>query len=160
MKQKRSVKLLILCIGLCQLCGLLGAFFTTPAIPGWYASLQKPVFNPPNAVFGPVWTLLYALMGSALYLVIQAVGPEALKRKAILLFGVQLVLNTSWSWLFFGLKNPGLAFADIVLLWAAILASTVYFRRLSRTAFWMFLPYLFWVSFAMLLNFEIWRLNS
>jgi len=160
MKEKRSVKLLIFCVGLCQLCGLLGAFFTTPAIPGWYASLQKPAFNPPNAVFGPVWTILYALMGAALYLVIRAEGPEALRRKAILLFGVQLALNTAWSWLFFGLKNPGLAFADIVLLWAAILASSVYFRRLSRPAFWMFLPYLLWVSFAMLLNFEIWRLNS
>lgn len=160
MKEKRSVKLLILCIGLCQLSGLLGAFFTTPAIPGWYASLQKPFFNPPNAVFGPVWTVLYALMGAALYLVIRAEGPAVLKRKAVFLFGGQLALNTAWSWLFFGLKNPGLAFADIVLLWGAILASAVYFRRLSKPAFWMFLPYLFWVSFAMLLNFEIWRLNS
>lgn len=160
MKEKISVRLLIACIGLCQLCGLLGAFFTMPAIPGWYASLQKPFLNPPNAVFGPVWTVLYALMGASLYLVIRTEGPEALKRTAVFLFGVQLALNTLWSWLFFGLKNPGLALADIVLLWAAILAAMVCFRRLSRPAFWMFLPYLCWVGFAVFLNFEIWRLNS
>lgn len=160
MKETRSVKLLVLCIGLCQLSGLLGAFFTAPAIPGWYASLQKPFFNPPNAVFGPVWTVLYFLMGAALYLVIQAEGAAAIKRKAVSFFGVQLALNAAWSWLFFGLKNPALAFVDIVLLWAMILASAVCFRKLSRLAFWMFMPYLFWVSFAMLLNFEIWRLNS
>lgn len=160
MKEKISVRLLIACIGLCQLCGLLGAFFTMPAIPGWYASLQKPFLNPPNAVFGPVWTVLYALMGASLYLVIRTEGPEALKRTAVFLFGVQLALNTLWSWLFFGLKNPGLALADIVLLWAAILAAMVCFLRLSRPAFWMFLPYLCWVGFAVFLNFEIWRLNS
>lgn len=158
--EKRSLKLLIFCVGICQLCGFLGAFWTLPAIPGWYAALQKPAFNPPNAVFGPVWTILYALMGVALYLVLCSGQRSELRQKAVFFFGLQLVFNAAWSWLFFGLKNPGLAFLDIVLLWGAIFAAAVTFRKISRPAFLLFLPYWIWVSFAALLNFEIWRLNS
>jgi benzodiazapine receptor len=127
--------------------------------PGvWYASLVKPALTPPAWVFGPVWTLLYLMMGIAAWLVWRtqgltgALGPLGL-------FLVQLALNALWSYLFFGLKHPGLAFLDIVALWLAILATLVAFWRAYPAAGLLLLPYLLWVSFATYLNFQFWRLN-
>lgn len=134
------------------------ALFTASAIPTWYATLVKPSFNPPNEVFGPVWTLLYGLMAIAAWLVWQR-PPSQLRSRALLLFWVQLGLNFAWSLLFFGQHLIGLALADIVLLWLAILVTCSLFFRLSKTAGWMLVPYLAWVGFASILNFEIWRLN-
>jgi len=128
-------------------------------MPGeWYAALAKPSWNPPSAVFGPVWSFLYASMGVAAWLVWRQAGFKA-ARTALGLFVAQLVLNASWSWLFFGLHRPGVAFVDIVALWLLILVVTILFWRANRTAGALMLPYLAWVGFASFLNFAVWRLN-
>ena len=143
-----------------QVAGLIGARFTTPQIPTWYASLRKPVFTPPSAVFGPVWTLLFLLMGIALYLVWRrGIGVSEVK-VALIAFGFQLVLNVLWSFLFFGLRSPFWGLVDILALFCAILLTIVLFFRISTTAGILLLPYLLWVSFASILNAAIWRLNT
>lgn len=127
--------------------------------PGpWYDELAKPSWNPPSWVFGPVWTALYVLMGVAAWLVWDRHGRSA--RGALTLFVVQLLFNAAWSAIFFGLQSPGLAFAEILVLWALIVATTVAFWRLRAVAGGLMLPYLAWVSFAAVLNFTIWRLNA
>ncbi|MCX8090813.1 MAG: tryptophan-rich sensory protein [Verrucomicrobiae bacterium] len=132
-----------------------GGFFS----PGeWYASLQKPSWTPPPWVFGPVWTVLYTMMAVAAWLVWRQ-GGFAAQRRPLGLFVIQLALNASWTPLFFGLRRPDLAFAEIVLLWVAIAATLAAFRRVSVTAAWLLVPYLAWVSFAAALNFALWRLN-
>ena len=146
------VVLLILCFAVAGVGGLA----TAPSIPNWYAGLAKPSWTPPGWVFGPVWSVLYLSMAVAAWLVWRrgdAVVP-------MMLFGIQLVFNAAWSWLFFGLHSPGAAFIDIVLLWMAIAATTVVFWRRSTLAGILFVPYLIWVSFAAVLNFAIWRLNG
>lgn len=132
--------------------------FTVPAIPTWYAGLAKPSFNPPNQVFGPVWTLLYTLMAIAAWLVRKR--PDSrLRRAGLIWFGIQLAVNFLWSIVFFRFHQIGLAMAEIVLLWVAVAGTMLLFFRVSKPAGWMFLPYLAWVSFASVLNFAIWRLN-
>ena len=127
--------------------------------PGeWYAGLVKPVLTPPPWVFGPVWTLLYVMMGTAAWLVWRTHGLA----KAIWPLGLflgQLALNALWSYLFFGLQRPGLAFLDIVALWLGILATLLAFWRAYPPAGLLLVPYLLWVSFATYLNFQFWRLN-
>ncbi|MFH1896458.1 MAG: TspO/MBR family protein [bacterium] len=152
---------LVISIIICQLAGIVGAVFTTPAIPTWYASLNKPFFNPPAWVFGPVWTLLYTLMGVAAYLVWKkSFDKLRIKpKKALKLFAVQLALNSLWSIIFFGLKIPFLAFLEILGLGGFIVLTMVEFRKISPRAFWLLLPYLLWVSFASLLNLAIVVLN-
>ena len=128
-------------------------------MPGaWYASLQKPSWNPPGWIFGPVWTALYAMMAVAAWMVWRRGGWEK-QRKPLVIFLAQLILNALWTPLFFGLHRPGLAFAEIVLLWLAIVATIVVFRPVSRAAMLLLVPYLAWVSFAAALNFTLWRLN-
>ena len=137
----------------------LGGLFTASSVGSWYAALRKPVWTPPSGVFGPVWSVLYLLMGVSAWLVWYRHG----LRDAALplaLFVVQLILNAAWSGLFFGLQRPDLAFAEIVLLWGAILATTIAFGRATPGAGWLMLPYLLWVTFAAGLNFAIWRLNA
>ena len=134
------------------------ATFTASEIPTWYSALAKPSFNPPNWIFGPVWTLLYALMAIAAWLVWKRPDSD-LRRPGLQLFGLQLALNFIWSILFFRYHRIGLAFAEVLLLWLAILATMAVFLRVSKAAGWMFTPYLAWVSFASVLNFAIWRLN-
>jgi translocator protein len=137
------------------LAGAFGSLFQ----PGqWFAELAKPTWNPPSWVFGPVWTTLYILMGVAAWLVWRRGGPIA--RGALTLFVVQLVFNAAWSWLFFGLQSPGLAFLDIILLWLLIIVTTIAFWRVRMAAGVLLLPYLAWVTFATALNFAIWRMNS
>ena len=134
---------------------VVGGFFT----PGeWYAQLNKPAWNPPAWVFGPVWTALYLGMAVAAWLVWRR-GGFAGAPVALGLFLAQLVLNGAWSWLFFGLHRPGLALAEILVLWALILATLVAFWAVHRGAGLLFVPYLAWVSFAAFLNFTLWRLN-
>lgn len=162
MKLSNRAKLLI-SLALPQLAGLAGSLFTSSAISGWYVGVIKPSFSPPNWVFGPVWTLLFVLMGVALYLVWRspALLPAARKQKrlALWLFGTQLALNTLWSIIFFGLKSPGGAFGEIIILWLAIMATTVIFAKISKPAAWLMVPYIMWVSFASFLNYTIWQLN-
>lgn len=137
----------------------LGGLATGPAIPDWYQSLEKPAWTPPDAAFGPVWTLLYIAMAVAAWLVWKR-GGWAAHRTALTLWVVQLVLNSLWSILFFGLRNPALALGEIGLLWLAILATLIAFWRVSRPAGWLMVPYLAWVSYASALNFAIWSLNG
>lgn len=146
---------LILSVVLCLCAGAIGGLFTTTGVDSWYASIVKPSFNPPNWVFGPVWTVLYILMGISLYL---AIRKEA-SRLALVTFMVQLGLNTLWSFLFFGLASPLLALICILALWVSILTCIVLFYRTSRTAAYLLIPYLLWVSFATLLNWAILLLN-
>lgn len=148
---------LITSIGLCLAVGAVAGAFTSQAIPAWYASLAKPGFNPPNWVFGPVWTVLYILMGTSLYLVWQ--HTKSLVNAAVIVFFVQLILNFAWSFIFFKLKSPMVALIDIVLLWLAIVASIILFYHVRKTASWLLVPYLAWVSFAAVLNAAIVRLN-
>lgn len=135
---------------------LLGMQFPPDA---WYRALRRPEFAPPDAVFGPVWTLLYAAMAIAAWLVWRW-RREKRVRGALLLYGMQLILNAAWSPLFFGAHWIGAALVDIVVLWAALLATLVLFWRVSRVAGGLLAPYLAWVSFAAVLNFEFWRLNQ
>lgn len=150
---------LVIAIGVSELAGIIGSVFTISAIPTWYAGLVKPALNPPSWIFGPVWTTLYALMGVAFFLVWK----KGLERKevktAFAIFGSQLVLNTFWSIIFFGLHNPFWAFIEIIVLWLAILAATFAFYKISRLAAYLLLPYILWVSFAAYLNYSIWMLN-
>jgi benzodiazapine receptor len=148
------VLFLITCLGTAGL----GAAWTNLSVGDWYATLAKPSWNPPNWVFGPVWTALYVGMAVAAWLVWKRQGRD--RRVPLFVFGVQLVLNAVWSGLFFGMRNPGFAFAEIVLLWLAILATIVAFRQVSTLAALLLAPYLAWVSFAAALNWSIWRLNS
>jgi translocator protein len=128
-------------------------------LPGdWYARLQKPAWNPPNWIFGPVWTALYTIMAVTAWLVWKR-GGFAGQRGALLFFLLQLFFNALWSPLFFGLRNPALAFVDIVLLWLALLATVVAFWKVRPLAGALLVPYLAWVTFASALNFAIWRLN-
>jgi benzodiazapine receptor len=149
---------LICFIFVCMAAGGLGGFVTTPRIPGWYAQLAKPEWTPPNWVFGPVWTLLYLMMAVAGWLVWRQRGIGRAKL-SFGLFAVQLALNSAWTILFFGLRNPGAALVDIIMLWLAILATLVMFFRYSRWAGILLVPYLAWVSFAAVLNLVIWHAN-
>jgi benzodiazapine receptor len=129
-------------------------------MPGeWYASLVKPSWNPPNWIFGPVWSVLYLLMALSAWLVWKEAG-FAGAGAALSLFIFQLVLNGLWSYLFFGLHRPNVAFLDIVALWMSILTVALMFFQVNRTAGYLLLPYLAWVGFAAILNFVLWRLNA
>jgi benzodiazapine receptor len=150
---------LVVSIIICQIAGVIGSIFTTPAIPVWYASLIKPTFTPPNWVFAPVWTGLYLLMGISAFLVWRKGSDNHLVNSALRLFIIQLILNTFWSILFFGLRSPVLGFLEMILLWVAILLTILSFFRASKIAGFLLVPYILWVSFAAILNFSIWRLN-
>lgn len=138
--------------------GAIGSLATIPNIPIWYAALEKPFFNPPNWVFGPVWTLLYILIGISLYLV-WASPAKKTKRTAYTLFGVQIALNTLWSVIFFGMHLPWVAVVVIVALLIAIVATIREFWHYSRLASYVLMPYVAWVSFATVLNISIALLN-
>jgi tryptophan-rich sensory protein len=141
------------------LVGVLSGIATARGVQEWYPTLVKPVFNPPAWVFAPVWTILYLMMGVAVYLVWQRGLNAAGVRTALILFALQLVLNGLWSVLFFGMHSPGLALVEIVVLWVAIGATVLHFWRLTPIAGGLLLPYLAWVSFAVVLNGSIWFLN-
>ncbi len=135
---------------------LLGSAATVPQIPGWYASLAKPPFNPPNWIFAPVWTTLFAMMAYAVFRILRQ---PLEKRGALVAYHVQLALNLLWSCVFFGLNNPLGGILVILPLLAMILATIAAFGRIDRISAWLLWPYLAWVSFATLLNASIWWLN-
>jgi tryptophan-rich sensory protein len=135
----------------------IGSIVTTPNIATWYAGLAKPTWNPPNWIFGPVWTALYISMAVAAWLVWRQGG---LWQWPLALFAIQLALNAAWSWLFFGFHAPGAAFIEVVVLLAAIVATSTAFWRYSLAAGILMVPYLGWVSFASVLNFTIWQMNG
>ena len=148
---------LTICIAICLAVGFVGSFWTTPNLRPWYASLAKPAWTPPNWLFGPVWTALYLTMAVAAWLVWRKDGGTAVPLR---IFLFQLLLNLAWSGIFFKLRLPGAGFAEIVLLWLAILATAIGFWRTVPAAGWLLAPYLFWVSYAAALNVSIWRRNS
>jgi tryptophan-rich sensory protein len=150
---------IVVSIAACELAGIIGSVFTTPSIPGWYAGIAKPSFNPPNWIFGPVWTLLYALMGLAAYLVYEKGFKRPEVKKALAVFAAQLLLNALWSIVFFGAHMILGAAVVIVLLWAMILATILLFTKISKTAAYLLVPYILWVTFAAVLNVSFYVLN-
>ncbi len=151
MKAKEISKLLIAII-VSEAAGGIGALFTTPSIPTWYAQLPKPDWTPPGWVFGPVWTTLFLLMGIAAYIVWMRGWKDREVQLALTVFCAQLVLNVMWSAIFFGLHDVGMAFGEIIVLWAVIFVTMILFFQISRPAGWLLLPYLVWVAFAGVLN--------
>jgi len=147
---------LLLSILICQSAGVIGSFFT---VSTWYLTLNKPFFNPPSWIFSPVWITLYLMMGISLYLIWNRQFKPRQTKIAVTIFGVQLVLNSLWSVIFFGFKLPLLAFVEIIFLWVAILTTIIYFYRISKPASYLLIPYLLWVSFAAVLNFSLVYLN-
>lgn len=149
---------IIISIFIAQSAGIIGSIFTAASVKTWYLAIDKPAWNPPSWVFGPVWVTLYLLMGVAAFFIWEQ-RDLPLAKSALWLYGIQLVLNAFWSILFFGLKNPGLAFAEIVILLVFILATTVLFWRIKPWVGALMIPYIAWVSFATYLNYTIWQLN-
>ena len=158
MKINNTLKLII-AIVVSELAGIIGSVFTIPSITGWYNSLVKPDLAPPNWIFGPVWTMLFVLMGISAALIWRQGLDRQDTRIALGIFIGQLVLNTLWSIIFFGLHSPVGAFVEIIFLWLAILAMIIAFSRISKPAAWLLLPYILWVTFAGYLNYMIWILN-
>lgn len=155
MKSKNKFNLikLVLSIIIAQSAGIIGGIATASSVKGWYLTdLIKPSFNPPSWVFGPVWTTLFTLMGISLYLVWN-------KKNNLFWFWIQLVLNTVWSFLFFGLRSPTLAFYEIIILWLAILMTIIKFWQYNKVSSILLWPYLAWVTFAAYLNYSIMILN-
>ena len=182
MKKFSNSSKLLISILICQLAGVIGSVFTSSSVYGWYESLIKPSIAPPNWIFAPAWIILFFLMGISLYLVwkkewkVKISESERKKiywncfskklwvgswkeENAIMIFALQLFLNIWWSVIFFGLQSPPAAFFEIVALWIAILYTIVNFWRISRKAAYLLIPYIIWVSFAVVLNFLYWQLN-
>ncbi|MFH1565412.1 MAG: TspO/MBR family protein [bacterium] len=154
-----NYKRLAISLALPQLAGAIGSLFTTSAIPNWYANLNKPSFNPPNWIFGPVWITLYILMGISVYLVWQEVEKNKKSKNAVMLFWIHLIFNASWSIIFFGLQNLALAFINIIIILAFIIILMIKFWKINKYSAYLLAPCLLWVSFAALLNYFIWYLN-
>ena len=155
---KNWVKLVI-ALAISQLVAASGAYFTVTGTGSWYQTLDKPSWNPPSWVFGPVWTTLYVLMGIAMFLVWRSDVSDKLKRKAIILWSVQLFFNFLWSFLFFGQQQIFGALLEILVLWFFILLTISAFARVNKLAAWLLVPYISWVSFATILTYTIWDLN-
>lgn len=160
MQLKEILKLLGFIL-LCEIIGSIGSIATIPNIPAWYIFLVKPFFAPPNWLFAPVWTLLFALMGIALFIVWEKKEKKFIQKRknALNIFTIQFALNVLWSFLFFGLRSPLLGFVGIVLLWISIVATIISFYKISKKAAYLLVPYLLWVSFASILNLAIMLLN-
>jgi tryptophan-rich sensory protein len=153
----KSLKL-SLCILVPLLVGSISGYFTSTSITTWYVTLNKPSFNPPNYLFGPVWTTLYILMGISLFLVLNK-AKDLEKSKIIFVFSIQLILNFLWSFLFFKFQQLGLALAEILLMWCSILFMIIIFYKTNKLAALINIPYLLWVSFATILTYSIYTLN-
>lgn len=158
MKQPRKLSVIIAVI-ICLTAGAIGSFFTAPYLPTWYASINKPPINPPNWVFGPVWTTLYILMGIAVAIIWEEKNEKKQRKKGLILFSIQLILNVLWSIVFFTFQSPVGACIFVVALWIFIFLSMRAFLPISKRAAYLLLPYLAWVSFASILNFSIAWLN-
>jgi len=149
--------LLIVLIIACNLIGAIGAIWTS-SDSSWYRNLSKPNFNPPSWIFGPVWTLLFTLMGISLYFVWTS-PPSQIRLIALVLFGVQFLFNVVWSYLFFGLNKPLFSFIEILFLLALIIVTGFYFFKVNRISGYLLIPYFLWTSFASFLNYTLWKLN-
>lgn len=149
----------IIAILLCETVGITSGLLSAAGMNGWFDTLSKPSWNPPGWLFGPVWTVLYFMMGLALWLVWKSEKPAPQKLKAMKIFALQLFLNFWWSLIFFHFHAPGLAFLEILLLAVTITVTIFQFAPISRTAAWLLVPYLSWVCFASILNYTIWAMN-
>jgi len=158
MKSIKVIGALIICLIIPLAVGGISGFATATSITDWYVTLNKPSFNPPNYLFAPVWTTLYALMGISLFFVWKSSEGRD-RNNALVIFTIQLTLNFIWSFLFFKFNLIGVALVEIVLLWISILMMIIFFRRISKLAAFLQVPYLLWVSFASVLNAAIWLLN-
>lgn len=154
----RQAAALVGFLAVCFAAAGIGGALTATSVATWYQTLEKPAYNPPDRLFGPVWTTLFAMMGVSAWLVWRRAGFGP--RAAWALFAAQLALNIGWSALFFALRSPGAAFAEILPLWGLIAATAAAFWRISPAAGLLLVPYLLWVGFAAWLNFAIWRLNA
>lgn len=151
---------IIYCVAICLVVGYLSSITTQSSINTWYPTLIKPVFNPPNWLFAPVWTLLFIMMGIAAGMIWnQLENQRELVKKALLFFTVQLLLNALWSYLFFGLNNVLLALIEVILLWLVIYETFHIFKKIDKKAAYLFIPYLIWLAFAAVLNGSIYYLN-
>ena len=154
----------VISIIICESVGIIGSFFTFSSVSNWFPTLVKPWFSPPSWLFGPVWTILYFLMGLSLYIVwnykTETVSKQKYKKQFFILFGIQLILNALWSFLFFGLKSPISGLIDILFLDIAVITTIIYANRVSKYAAVLLAPYMAWIIFATLLNFEIALLNN
>lgn len=155
----KEPKLLFVSILVSNLAGILGSLATSSSISDWYVYLNKPSFNPPNWIFGPVWTVLYTIMGISLYLVWIKGYQKKKVKSAVQLFFVHLMFNTLWTFVFFGSRNLLLALGVIIILWLMIASLIKIFWNINKWASYLLVPYILWVSFATLLNYSIWRLN-
>jgi translocator protein len=158
MKRSNWVSIII-CIAIPLVVGAISGLATATSIKTWYLGLDKPAFNPPNFIFGPVWTALYVLMGISLYLIWKSHRGNA-RTNALRIFGIQLVLNFAWSFIFFYYHQIFFALVEIVMIWIGVLLMIIVFRSVDKTAAYLQIPYLLWVSFASLLNASIWLLNQ
>lgn len=149
----------IISILLCESVGIISGLLASANNNLWFDTLHKPTWNPPAYLFGPVWTALYLLMGISLGIIWNNKAPELNKRNAYFLFAMQLILNFFWSILFFHFHSPALALLDIILMIITIVLTIFNFSHFSKSAAWLLVPYIAWVSFATILNFSIWNLN-
>jgi len=150
---------LIVCVVICFMVAAIGGYATTSSIDVWYAGITKPTWNPPNWIFGPVWSTLYLMMAISLWLVWRKSGITNAKF-AIGIFAVQLVLNLLWSIIFFAMHQLGWALVEVIMLWSAIVLTIIVFHKHSKPAAYLLIPYLLWVTFASFLNYTIWSLNT
>jgi tryptophan-rich sensory protein len=146
-------------VGVCLLIGFLSGFATQSSVGDWYTTLNKPSFNPPNWIFGPVWTVLYIMMGVAAGIVWSKGFYHKWVKTALYHFGFQLLFNALWSVVFFGFQSPFWALLVILVLMMLILGTIRWFNVVSKTAAYLLIPYFLWVCFASLLNYRIWMLN-
>lgn len=159
MKYTNLLKLII-SVFVCLMAGAIGSIFTSVSVNTWYKILNKPVFNPPDWLFAPVWTFLYIVMGTSLFLVwISENVPPKTRYMALTFFALQLLFNILWSAFFFGMRSPLLSFIDIILLWISIIITLVFFKKISVLATGLLIPYLLWVTFAGFLNYAILIMN-
>jgi benzodiazapine receptor len=156
---KKKLTYIAISVTICLVIGFLSGFATQSSVNDWYLSLNKPSFNPPNWIFGPVWTLLYILMGISAGIVWAKGFYHIWVKTALYNFGFQLLFNALWSVVFFGFKNPFWALLVILVLLALILLTIKWFNVVSRTAAYLLIPYFLWVCFATILNYKIWEMN-
>jgi tryptophan-rich sensory protein len=161
MKNKNLKKIIIFFVSIAipLLSGFIGSMATSSSVSSWYQTINKPSFNPPDSIFGQVWSTLFLLMGVSLYLVWSKGLKKKGVKKALGVFGAQMLLNIGWSFMFFGLRSPILGLIEIIVLWAAILYTIILFYRIEKNAAYLLIPYILWVSFAAVLNFAIFLLN-
>jgi translocator protein len=149
----------LIAILVCEGVGIASGLLSQGEIASWFNTLNKPTWTPPSSLFGPVWTILYFLMGMSLWLVWKVYATESHKRNAVTIFAIQLFLNFWWSIIFFKFHSPGIALIDIFLMAITISLTIYYFSFISRLAAWLLVPYIAWVSFATVLNYNIWWMN-